>query len=121
LSDTAVRNLISRGRHLGPHCIFVTNMPQALPPLIHRQIDNLWVTRLSHHDDIRALAQTAFVDEALLGRLVTRLPERRALVVGRLTNFCPLVVEVDPLPDDVPQSGQTRSAWDRLVVPVGTT
>jgi hypothetical protein len=107
-----ILNLITRGRHLGLTTFFITNSPGELPEVIFRQLDNMIVTGLAHSADLRTIAKSAVSDEDTLKSLAMSLGARHALVVGRLTGNFPLVIEIDPLPDDFPETGVTRSFWD---------
>ena len=42
ISESAVMNIITRGRHIGMASVFVTNTPQHLPDTVFRQLDNLF-------------------------------------------------------------------------------
>jgi hypothetical protein len=46
-----------------------------------------------------------------LESLAVGLKPTEAMVVGRLTNNFPLVVEIDALPAGYPATGATRSFW----------
>lgn len=114
ISEAAIVNLITRGRHIGMASVFVTNTPQKLPDTVFRQLDNLFLLSLSHKDDIRNVSKNSFTDEATIESFATRMPERHALFIGNVTDRYPLVVKVDPLPANVPTTGRTRSTWDRF-------
>jgi len=114
LSDDAVIDIITRARHVGISSVFATNTPARLPQDVFRQLDTLWLTLLRHDDDIRAVGKTAYADAETVESLVQRLPRHHALVVGAATDGYPLVVSVDPLPDHIPPTGVTKSAWDRF-------
>lgn len=110
----AIMNLITRGRHIGMVSFFVTNTPQELPDAVFRQLDNLFLLALTHKDDIRNVSKNSFTDEDTIQSFATRMPEHHALIIGNVTDRYPLVVEVDPLPENVPPTGRTRSPWDRF-------
>lgn len=110
-----ILNLITRGRHLGLTTFFITNTPGDLPEVIFRQVDNLIVTGLSHSADLRTIAKCSLSDEDTLQSLAVGLRSTEALIVGRVTGNFPLVVEIDQLPAGYPQTGATRSFWDRVV------
>jgi uncharacterized protein len=114
INTDAILNIITRGRHIGMASVFVTNTPQNLPDTVFRQLDNLFLLNLSHKDDIRNVSKNSFTDPETIESFATRMPERHALIVGNVTDRYPLVVGVDPLPDNVPPSGRTRSTWDRF-------
>jgi hypothetical protein len=114
MEDAATLNIITRGRHIGIASVFVTNTPQKLPETVFRQLDNLFLLVLTHRDDIRNVSRNSFTDEDTIQSFATRMPERHALIIGDITDRYPLVVSVDPLPPTVPQTGRTRSTWDRF-------
>lgn len=114
ISEATIVNIITRGRHIGMASVFVTNTPQKLPDTVFRQLDNLFLLSLSHKDDIRNVSKNSFTDEATIDSFATRMPERHALFIGNVTDRYPLVVRVDPLPENVPTTGRTRSTWDRF-------
>lgn len=114
VSEIEIINIITRGRHIGIASVFVTNSPQELPDTIFRQLDNLFLQTLTHKDDIRSVSKNSFTDEDTIESFATRMPPKHALVVGRVTDRYPIIVEVDPLPPGVPPTGETRSTWRRL-------
>lgn len=114
ISDATIVNIITRGRHIGMGSFFVTNTPQKLPDTVFRQLDNLFLLSLTHKDDIRNVSKNSFTDEATIESFATRMPERHALIIGNVTERYPLVVRVEPHPDNVPRTGRTRSTWDRF-------
>lgn len=107
-----ILNLITRGRHLGLTVFFMTNSPAKLDEVVFRQIDNLFVTGLSHSADLRLISKSALSDEDTLESLAVGLGATQALFIGRVTDKYPLVVEVDDLPAGFPATGATRSFWD---------
>jgi hypothetical protein len=111
-APTEILNLITRGRHLGLTVFFMTNSPSKLDEVVFRQIDNLFVTGLSHSADLRLISKSALSDEDTLESLAVGLGATQALFIGRVTDKYPLVVDVDPLPDGFPATGATRSFWD---------
>jgi hypothetical protein len=118
VSEEAILNAITRGRHLGIGTIFVTNTPQKLPEVVFRQLDNLFLLGLTHQDDIKAVSKNAFADQETIESFATRMPEHDALLIGNLTDRYPLVVEIPPLPAVVHGTGRTRSTWDRFRAPL---
>lgn len=115
ISEDAILNIITRGRHIGMASVFITNTPQKLPDTVFRQLDNLFLLNLTHKDDIRNVSKNSFTDEDTIESFATRLSERHALIVGNLTDRYPLVVEIPDLPTGVPPTGRTRSTWDRFI------
>lgn len=116
VSEEAILNIITRGRHIGIASVFVTNTPQKLPETVFRQLDNLFLLALTHKDDIRSVSNSSFTDQETIQSFATRMPAHNALIVGNITDRYPLVVKVEPLPEGVPTSGETRSTWDRFLV-----
>lgn len=114
VSSDAILNIITRGRHIGMGSFFVTNTPQHLPDTVFRQLDNLFLLALTHRDDIRNVSKNSFTDEDTIQSFATRMPVHHALIVGSVTGRYPLVVKVDPLPEGVPPTGETRSTWGRF-------
>lgn len=115
IKEDAILNIITRGRHIGLASVFVTNTPQSLPDTVFRQLDNLFLLGLTHRDDIKNVSKNSFTDEETIQSFATRMPERHALITGKVTDRYSLVVEVDPLPENVPASGETKSTWDRFI------
>lgn len=114
INEDVIIDIITRGRHIGMGAFFVTNTPQELPRTVFRQLDNLFLLSLTHNDDIKNVSNSSFTDEETIRSFATRMPRHHALIIGNITRRYPLVVRIDPLPADIPASGQTRSTWDRL-------
>jgi hypothetical protein len=114
VTDVAILNIITRGRHIGMGSFFVTNTPQNLPDTVFRQLDNLFLLGLTHRDDIRNVSKNSFTDEDTIQSFATRMPEHHALIVGQITDRYPLVVKIEDLPEGIPPTGRTRSTWDRF-------
>jgi DNA helicase HerA-like ATPase len=114
VTDAAILNIITRGRHIGMGSFFVTNTPQNLPDTVFRQLDNLFLLGLTHRDDIRNVSKNSFTDEDTIQSFATRMPKHHTLIIGQITERYPLVVSVDRLPEGVPETGRTRSTWDRF-------
>jgi hypothetical protein len=57
----------------------------------------------------------SFTDEDTIQSFATRMPYGHALVMGNVTERYPLIVNVDPLPEDMPPTGRTKSTWDRFM------
>lgn len=115
VSESAIMNLITRGRHIGIASVFVTNTPQHLPDTVFRQLDNLFLLGLTHKDDIRNVSKNSFTDEDTIQSFATRMPQGNALFMGNVTERYPLIVRIDGLPEGVPPTGTTKSTWDRLI------
>lgn len=115
ITEREILGLIARSRHHGIASVFVSNMPNKIPEVVYRQLDNLWVMPLSDRDDLRALARSSLADLDTIEALVTRLRPRQTLLIGRLTDRYPLVVDIDDLPPHVKKSGETKSTWARFL------
>lgn len=114
VTDSAIINIITRGRHIGMASVFVTNSPQHLPDTVFRQLDNLFLLSLTHKDDIRNVSKNSFTDEDTIQSFATRMPVRHALIMGNVTDRYPLIVKIDDLPEGVSPTGRTKSTWDRF-------
>lgn len=114
IDDATILNIITRGRHIGIASFFVTNTPQKLPDTVFRQLDNLFLLGLTHKEDIKNVSKNSFTDEDTIQSFATRMPQHYSLIVGNITDRYPLVLEIDPLPEEMPLTGQTRSTWDRF-------
>ena len=113
LSESAVVDLTTRPRHLGVASVFITNQPQAIS-YVFPHLDNLFLLGLRHADDVRAVSKVAFADAQTLEAFATRLPEHHMMILGNVTSGYPLIVSVDPLPDEMGQTGATKSTWSRF-------
>lgn len=114
VSDSAIINIITRGRHIGMASVFVTNTPQRLPDTVFRQLDNLFLLSLTHKEDIRNVSKNSFTDEDTIQSFATRMPIHHSLFIGNVTDRYPLVVRIDELPPHIKPSGKTKSTWDRF-------
>ena len=114
ISERALLGLITRARHLGVATTFVTNSPTKLPDAVFKLADNLIMMALHDRDDIRAVARNSFVDADTVSSFAARLKQHHAMVVGKLTDRFPLVIEIDDLPADVKKTGVTKSTWTRF-------
>ena len=114
VDESAIMNIITRGRHIGMASMFVTNTPQHLPDTVFRQLDNLFLLSLTHKEDIRNVSKNSFTDEDTIQSFATRMPVNHALIMGNVTDRYPLIVSVDSLPEEVGPTGRTKSTWDRF-------
>ncbi len=113
ISEESIRDLIARCRHLGIQTFFITNAPSKLPDCIFSQLDNLFLTRLTHQADIEAIGSCRLVDQETISAFATRMPTHHVLVVGKLTGDYPMLLSVDGLPLGT-TTGGTRSIWRTL-------
>jgi len=114
-SERGIMNIITRGRHVGIASMFMTNSPQKIPDTVFRQLDNLFLQALTHKDDIRNVSKNAFTDEGTIESFASRMPPGHTLIIGRVTDRYPIIVEVDSLPLGVSPTGETRTTWERLI------
>ena len=116
MTEGALTDLVTRSRHIGAGLVLATNSPDKIPDVVARLADNIICGPISHRDDLRAVAKAtaAFCDEESLQALATSLPPRHALILGEISGRWPLVVAVEKLPDELPATGVTRSAWARF-------
>ncbi len=109
-SGARIDNLVTRARHLGVTSTFVTNMVTALNETVLRQVDNLFLLYLPHHDDVRHVAKSATTDEETVAAFAQRIERHHALVVGTATRQYPVVFRVDQ-PAGIEMAGETRYAF----------
>ncbi|PMB09052.1 hypothetical protein CEN49_07810 [Fischerella thermalis CCMEE 5273] len=115
IEKSAIENFATRGRHIGIRMFFMTNTPDALPEMIFRQLDNLFLLHLTHKSDIRHVSKSSFTDEETVENIATRMPHQHLMIIGSITNNYPLVVKGSALPDGTPETGVTRSLWEGLM------
>lgn len=114
IQERQIVNIITRGRHIGIASVFLTNTPDGLPEIVFRQLDNLFLFRLTHKSDIKHVAKSSLTDEETVNAIATRMPQYHGMIVGKITNNYPLVVNVNDFPEGWPRTGRTRSPWERL-------
>jgi uncharacterized protein len=105
-----IENLVTRARHLGVTCTFVTNMVTELNETVLRQVDNLFLLYLPHRDDVRYVAKSATVDPETIEAFAQRLDQHHALVVGTASGSFPIVFKVADR-EDVQMAGATKWAF----------
>jgi uncharacterized protein len=110
-SDLRIDNLVTRARHLGITSTFVTNMVTKLNETVLRQVDNLFLLYLPHHDDVRHVAKSATTDEETVIAFAQRIEQHHAMVVGAATKQYPIVFRVAQ-PTGVDMAGETRYAFE---------
>jgi DNA helicase HerA-like ATPase len=101
-----IEDLVTRMRHLGLWQFYITNTPTSLPEFLVRQTDNLFCFYLSLPDDVKYVAPPSGLEPDVLQRLVSALPPRRFLAVGKATEYYPVVLRSQQL--DVIAAGETR-------------
>lgn len=115
IDTDAIVDFTTRGRHIGTRMFFMTNTPDALPEMVFRQLDNLFLLRLTHTTDIKHVSKSSFTDEETVTNFATRMPRHHLLIIGNITNNYPLVAQGSPLPIDV-KTGATRPLWEHLEI-----
>jgi len=101
-----IEDLVTRMRHLGLWQIYITNTPTSLPEFLIRQTDNLFCFYLSLPDDVKYVAPSSGLEPDVLQRLVSALPPRHFLAVGKATEYYPVILKNRQL--DVIAAGETR-------------
>jgi len=101
-----IEDLVTRMRHLGLWQFYITNTPTSLPEFLIRQTDNLFCFYLSLPDDVKYVAPPSGLEPDVLQRLVSALPPRHFLTVGKATEYYPVVLRNRQL--DVIAAGETR-------------
>jgi hypothetical protein len=109
VSRENINALVTRTRHLGLSCLFVTNFAPALEDLVLRQTTTLFLLPLNYREDIHYLTRSALIDSESLHSFALRLPPRHCLTVGTVTAGYPLMFAVDRLAG-IPTAGQTRES-----------
>jgi hypothetical protein len=105
-----IENLVTRARHLGITCTFITNMVTELNETVLRQVDNLFLLHLPHRDDVRHVAKSATVDAETIEAFAQRIDQYHALLVGTASGAYPIVFKVAD-PEQVDMAGATRWAF----------
>ena len=105
-----IENLVTRARHLGVTCTFITNMVTELNEAVLRQVDNLFLLHLPHRGDVRHVSKSAAVDSETVEAFALRIDQHHALLVGAASGSYPLVFKVDD-PDGVDMAGITKYAF----------
>jgi uncharacterized protein len=72
ISHNTIGYIVTRSRHLGITCFFVTNMISGLDETVLRQVDNLFLLYLPFDDDVRHISKSAMVDQETMGSFVNR-------------------------------------------------
>ena len=133
INRNTIGYIVTRSRHLGMTCFFVTNMVGGLDETVLRQVDNLFLLNLPFDDDVRHISKSAIVDQETMSSYVKRLRRHHALVLGDVTRQYPVIIKVKEL-KGIRTAGETqyffkpRSAQDaagstapELVTPQATT
>ncbi|RMF85648.1 MAG: DUF87 domain-containing protein [Nitrospinota bacterium] len=107
INRNTIGYIVTRARHLGVTCFFVTNMVGGLDETVLRQVDNLFITRLPFDDDVKHIGKSALTDQQTMSSFVKRLRNHHSLVLGDATRQYPIIFEVDSL-EGINTAGETQ-------------
>jgi hypothetical protein len=107
ISHNTIGYIVTRSRHLGITCFFVTNMVGGLDETVLRQVDNLFLLYLPFDDDVRHISKSAMVDQETMGSFVKRLRRHHALILGDVTRQYPIIIRVKEL-KGIHTAGETQ-------------
>ena len=107
ISHNTIGYIVTRSRHLGITCFFVTNMVGGLDETVLRQADNLFLLYLPFDDDVRHISKSAMTDQETMSSFVKRLRRHHALVLGDVTRQYPIIVKVKEL-KGIHTAGETQ-------------
>lgn len=107
ISRNTIGYIVTRSRHLGITCFFVTNMVSGLDETVLRQVDNLFLLHLPFDDDVRHIGKSAIVDQETMSSFVKRLRRHHALILGDVTRQYPMIIKVKEL-RGIQTAGETQ-------------
>ena len=107
ISHNTIGYIVTRSRHLGITCFFVTNMIGGLDETVLRQVDNLFLLHLPFDDDVRHISKSAMTDQETMGSFVKRLRRHHALILGDVTRQYPVIIKVKEL-KGIHTAGETQ-------------
>jgi hypothetical protein len=107
ISRNTIGYIVTRSRHLGLTCFFVTNMVGGLDETVLRQVDNLFLLYLPFDDDVRHISKSAIVDQETMSSYVKRLRRHHALILGDVTRQYPVIIKVKEL-KGIRTAGETQ-------------
>ena len=107
INRNTIGYIVTRSRHLGMTCFFVTNMVGGLDETVLRQVDNLFLLHLPFDDDVRHISKSAIVDQETMSSYVKRLRRHHALILGDVTRQYPVIVKVKEL-KGIRTAGETQ-------------
>lgn len=107
ISRNTIGYIVTRSRHLGITCFFVTNMVSGLDETVLRQVDNLFLLNLPFDDDVRHIGKSAIVDQETMSSFVKRLRRHHALILGDVTRQYPMIIKVKEL-KGIRTAGETQ-------------
>ncbi len=107
ISRNTIGYIVTRSRHLGMTCFFVTNMVGGLDETVLRQVDNLFLLHLPFDDDVRHISKSAIVDQETMASYVKRLRRHHALILGDVTRQYPVIIKIKEL-KGIRTAGETQ-------------
>jgi hypothetical protein len=107
ISRNTIGYIVTRSRHLGLTCFFVTNMVNGLDETVLRQVDNLFLLNLPFDDDVRHIGKSAIIDQETMSSFVKRLRRHHALILGDVTRQYPVIIKVKEL-KGIQTAGETQ-------------
>lgn len=119
ISHNTIGYIVTRSRHLGITCFFVTNMVGGLDETVLRQADNLFLLYLPFDDDVRHISKSAMTDQETMSSFVKRLRRHHALVLGDVTRQYPIIIKVKEL-KGIHTAGETQYFFKPRQAQTGT-
>jgi uncharacterized protein len=107
ISRNTIGYIVTRSRHLGMTCFFVTNMVSGLDETVLRQVDNLFLLNLPFDDDVRHIGKSAIIDQETMSSFVKRLRRHHALILGDVSRQYPIIIKVKEL-KGIRTAGETQ-------------
>jgi hypothetical protein len=107
ISRNTIGYIVTRSRHLGITCFFVTNMVGGLDETVLRQVDNLFLLNLPFDDDVRHIGKSAIIDQETMSSFVKRLRQHHTLILGDVTRQYPVIIKVKEL-KGIKTAGETQ-------------
>lgn len=107
INRNTIGYIVTRSRHLGMTCFFVTNMVGGLDETVLRQVDNLFLLYLPFDDDVRHISKSAMSDLETMSSFVKRLRRHHALILGDVTRQYPIIIRVKEL-KGIHTAGETQ-------------
>ena len=97
ISQNTIRYIVTRSRHLGITCFFVTNMVSGPDETVLRHVANIFLLYLPFDDYVRHISKSAMVDQEVMGWFVKRLRRHHALILGDVTRHYPVIIKAKTL------------------------
>ncbi len=107
ISRNTIGYIVTRSRHLGLTCFFVTNMVGGLDETVLRQVANLFLLNLPFDDDVRHISKSAIVDQETMASFAKRLRRHHVLILGDVTQQYPVIIKVKEL-TGIRTAGETQ-------------